>query len=284
MSPTAAISPMAAVSLITGISLIAAASPTAANGCHAIGIVTYKMQFDSEICAIYTLQTSQPRGSYKASQPLQGTERGQRVRYRVHSPRAQLASPRLVSPRGHLWVCGEFLSLPFTEQICEFLIFQGIWDSSGSGSGTTVFWLARWAVLAFSISIKYSSILGWSLTKVKVFMPIKAPFGCSFSFGLEVSGSRVSIPGSMGLEFRVSEHSSFVFSCIEVFSYRVWISEYWGHISLGDNISSSGVSVSGVWISGSGASISGSLDLGGRISGHQIGSFFASGSLIQISP
>ena len=58
-SLTAPGSPNAAVSLITGMSLTAAASPTAANGCRAIGIVTYKMQFDSEICAIYMLQTSQ---------------------------------------------------------------------------------------------------------------------------------------------------------------------------------------------------------------------------------
>ena len=99
-SPTTGVSLMAAVSLITGMSLTAAASPIAPNGCCAIGIVTYKMQFDSEICAIYTLQTSQTRLAsprHEASQPLQGTERGERVRYWVHSPRAQLALPRLVA-------------------------------------------------------------------------------------------------------------------------------------------------------------------------------------------
>ena len=61
VSLTVSASPNAAVSLITGMSLTAAALPTAAKGCRAIGIVTYKMQFDTEICAIYTLQTSQTR-------------------------------------------------------------------------------------------------------------------------------------------------------------------------------------------------------------------------------
>ena len=94
VSLTAPASLNAAVSLITGMSLTAAASPTAPNGCCAIGIVTYKMQFDSEICAIYTLQTSQTRlASPRYASPRLVTRRGKPGGASSREPRGEPTAP-----------------------------------------------------------------------------------------------------------------------------------------------------------------------------------------------
>jgi len=80
-------------------------SPKAANSCRAIGIVTYKMQFDSEICTIYMLQMSQTRLASPRDEARQAncsrvlnetSESGIRLtRLTPNSPR--LASSRLMA-------------------------------------------------------------------------------------------------------------------------------------------------------------------------------------------
>jgi len=76
------------------VSLTAAASPTAANGCRAIGIVMYKMQFDSEICAIYMLQTSQTRlASPRYASPRLVTRRGEPRGASSREPRGEPTAP-----------------------------------------------------------------------------------------------------------------------------------------------------------------------------------------------